>query len=70
MKETAKTTGTVQTIHDTHADMFQASKIGLAMVISFAGLVGAWGLACMAGALGSQGIGGVVRGFLSAITGM
>ncbi len=70
MKETARTTGATQTTLDTHADMNQASKLGLGMVVSFAGLVGAWGLACMVGALSTQGIGGVIRGFLSAITGM
>lgn len=70
MKETAKNRQGVQTTRDTHADMDQASKIGLGMVISLAGLVGAWGLACMVGALTTQGIGGVVKGFLTAITGM
>jgi hypothetical protein len=70
MKETTKITQTAQTTHDSLADMDQASKIGLAMVVSFAGLVGAWGLACMAGALATQGIGGVISGFLTAITGM
>ncbi len=71
MKETAKTTtGTVQTTHDTHADLYQANKIGLGMVVTFAGLVGAWGLACMVGAFSTQGISGVIRGFLTAITGM
>lgn len=70
MKETTKTTQTTQTTHNTYADMNQAGKMGLGMVVAFAGLVGAWGLACMIGALSSQGIGGVINGFMTAITGM
>ncbi len=70
MKETAKTAQLTKATHDTQADLNKASKIGLGMVLSFAGLIGAWGVACMIAALSSQGIGGVVKGFLTAITGM
>lgn len=70
MKETTKTTAATQARHDTVADINQASKIGLGLVVSFAGLAGAWGLACLAGALGNGGITGIIRGFLTAITGM
>ncbi len=70
MKERTKTITRAQAIHDTQADINQASKIGLGLILSFAGLVGAWGLACLAGALSTQGIGAVVKGFLTAVTGM
>ena len=70
MKEIAKTTQETKTTHNTQADLNQASKIGLGMILSFAGLIGAWGVACMIAALSTQGVGAVVKGFLTAITGM
>ncbi len=70
MKETAKIIQPTELRHDTHADLNQTSKIGMGMVISFAGLVGAWSLACFLGALGTQGIGTAIKGFMTAVTGM
>lgn len=70
MKETAKITRPIETRHDTYADLNQTSKIGLGVVISFAGLVGAWSLACMVGALSTQGLSAVIKGFMTAVTGI
>lgn len=70
MKERAGIIKPIPKTRDIQADLNQAGKIGLAMVITFAGLVGTWGLACMIGALSSQGIGQVIHGVLSAINGM
>ena len=70
MKETTKVQTEANITHDTEEDINQASKAGMLMVTAMAGLVGAWGLACLVGALMSAGVGGVVTGYLSAITGM
>ncbi len=53
-----------------HDDLNQAGKVGLIAVTTLGGLIGAWGIACMVGAFATSGIGGVISGFLSAITGM
>lgn len=53
-----------------HDDLNQAGKVGLIAVTTLGGLVGAWGMACMIGALATTGIGGVVTGFITAVTGM
>ncbi|MBU1640467.1 MAG: hypothetical protein KKG53_08280 [Proteobacteria bacterium] len=70
MKETTKTQTQATTTRNAQEDINQASKAGILMVTTMAGLIGAWGLACMVGALMTNGIGGVVTGYLSAITGM
>ncbi|MEN8257406.1 MAG: hypothetical protein ABFS09_06040 [Thermodesulfobacteriota bacterium] len=70
MKENTKIQTQATTTHNAAEDVNQASKAGILMVTAMAGLVGAWGLACMAGALMTSGIGGIVTGYLSAITGM
>lgn len=51
-------------------DLDQAGKVGLAAVTALGGLVGAWGMACMIGALTTGGVTGIVSGFLTAVTGM
>lgn len=53
-----------------HDDINQAGKAGLIAMTALGGLVGAWGMACMIGALATTGIGGIVSGFLTAVTGM
>ena len=70
MNETVKATQAAKTTHDTQADLDQTSKLGLGVVLSLAGLVGAWSMACMIGALTTQGIGAVVKGFMTAVTGI
>ncbi len=70
MKATTKIQTQATTTHNAHEDINQASRAGIIMVTTMAGLVGAWGFACMVGALMTGGIGGIVTGYISAITGM
>ena len=67
MKTITKNTTQTNTAHD---DANQAGKVGLAAVTTLGGLIGAWGMACMIGAFATGGIGEIVTGFLTAVTGM
>ena len=49
---------------------YEASKFGVSVVIGMAALMGIWGAACMIGGLASSGVGGMLRGYISAITGV
>ena len=51
-------------------DTTQAAKAGIIVTFLAAGSMGVWGVACLAGALATSGIGGIVTGFMSAVTGM
>ena len=53
-----------------HDDLTQAGKAGITAVMITGGLVGVWGMACMIAAFTTSGIGEIVTGFLTAITGM
>lgn len=70
MKENSKIQTMTTTTHNAQEDITQASKAGILMATTLGGLVGAWGLACLVGALMSNGIGGVITGYFAAITGM
>jgi hypothetical protein len=48
---------------------YETSKFALAVGISMAGIVGLWGCASMISGLMSGGLGGIVKGFMTAITG-
>ncbi len=48
---------------------YETSKFALAVGITMAGVVGLWGCACMISGLMSGGLGGLVRGLMTAITG-
>ena len=45
------------------------SRASLASMSVASGLIGVWAVACMVGAVMSNGIGGVVTGFLHAVVG-
>ena len=49
--------------------VYEASKFGLVFIIAMSGLIGLWGVACLLGGLFTNGIGGLLRGYLTAITG-
>lgn len=51
-------------------DTTQAGKAGIIVTCLAAASMGIWGIACLFGALASNGIGGIVQGFMTAITGM
>ena len=70
MKENTKIHTRISTTHNTVEDINKATKAGILMASTMAGLVGAWGLACLIGALMSSGVSGIVTGYISAITGM
>ena len=48
---------------------YETSKFALATGFSMAALVGIWACACMISALVNGGLGGVVKGFITAVTG-
>ena len=51
-------------------DAAQAGKAGVIITVMAAGSIGAWGSACMIAALSTNGIGGMIKGFMTAVTGM
>ncbi len=51
-------------------DSAQAGKAGIIITCLAATSMGVWGVACMVGALASGGVGGIVTGFMTAVTGM
>ncbi len=53
-----------------HDDVHQAGKAGLAAMTLLGGLVGAWGITCLVAAFVTNGAGGVLTGFITAVTGM
>ena len=48
---------------------YEASKFGMSLIVAMATLIGLWGVACLAGGLATNGVGGMLRGYLNAITG-
>ena len=49
---------------------YEASKFGVSVVMGMSALIGIWGAACMISGLAGNGIGGMVAGFISAVTGL
>ena len=49
---------------------YEASKFGLIVAMGMAALVGIWGVACLIGGLVTNGVGAMLRGYLTAITGV
>ncbi len=48
---------------------YEASRFALNAGMGMAAMIGLWGLACLIGGLATNGLGGLVSGFLTAITG-
>ena len=48
----------------------EASKFGLNVGLAMAAMIGIWGAACLIGGLTGNGFGGMLRGYLTAITGV
>lgn len=61
-----KQQATIQATDDTA----QAGRAGIIVTIMAAGTMGVWGTACLMNGLATTGIGGMVTGFMTAITGM
>ena len=48
---------------------YEASRFALNTGMGMAALIGLWGLACLIGGLATSGAGGLLRGFVTAVTG-
>ena len=56
--------------HETKVNITQeTSKFSLITVMTMAGLVGIWALACLVGGLASSGTGNLIKGYITAIFG-
>ncbi len=61
----------VQINKETEVDAsYETSKFALTVGITMAGLVGLWGCACMISGLMNGGVSGIVKDFVTAITGV
>ncbi|MCF6187091.1 MAG: hypothetical protein L3J49_06390 [Desulfobulbaceae bacterium] len=49
---------------------YEASRFALNIGMGMAALIGLWGLACMIGGLVTSGAGGMLRGYVTAVTGI
>ena len=47
----------------------ESSKTALVIGIVMAALVGIWGVACLIGGLSSSGMGGAIKGYITAVFG-
>ena len=55
---------------DTKVDAgYEASRFALYTGMGMAALIGIWGMACLIGGLATNGFGGMLRGFITAVTG-
>ncbi|MBU3984902.1 MAG: hypothetical protein KKE97_02660 [Proteobacteria bacterium] len=58
------------TTRETNVDTgYETSKFAMGTGITMAALVGIWACACMISAVLSGGVGSVIKGFLTAVTG-
>lgn len=46
-----------------------ASEVGIGVITVLAALIGIWGIACLIGAVASEGLPEMIRGYISAVTG-
>jgi len=49
---------------------YEASRFALNIGMGTAALIGLWGLSCLIGGLVTSGAGGLLRGYLTAVTGI
>jgi len=48
---------------------YEASRFAVNAFMGTAALIGLWGMACLIGGLATSGFGGLLRGFITAVTG-
>ncbi len=48
----------------------ETSKYTVRVIGALSALIGIWGLACLIGGLASSGFGGLLQGYVTAVTGM
>ena len=46
-----------------------AAEVGMGVIMVLAALIGIWGFACLFGGLAQSGVGELINGYLSAVTG-
>jgi len=46
-----------------------ATEVGLGVITVLAALIGIWGIACLVGGVAHSGLGELVNGFITAVTG-
>lgn len=69
IKETAMKTNTLTSRETSVNSGYETSKFAMGTGITMAALVGIWACSCMISAVLSGGIGSVIKGFLTAVTG-
>lgn len=61
----------IETKKDIRTDVgYETSKFVYGVGLTAAALIGLWGAACLIGGLADTGIGGLVNGFVIAVTGI
>ena len=48
---------------------YEVSRFAVNAGMGMAALIGLWGMACLIGGLATNGFGGLLRGFITAVTG-
>ena len=55
---------------ETRTDVAQeTSKFSVGVIMTMAGIIGIWAISCLIGGLASGGLGALIKGFVTAITG-
>ena len=47
----------------------ETSRFSVGVIMTMAGVIGIWAISCLIGGLASGGLGNLIRGFVTAITG-
>ncbi len=64
-----KTTANVEMTEETAGE--GVAQAGTIIILALAGLIGSWGMTCMIGAAATgNGVGELLRGYITAVTGM
>jgi alkylhydroperoxidase/carboxymuconolactone decarboxylase family protein YurZ len=71
MERTLKKTQAEVNVHAQEAVNEGVSQAGIGVILTLAGMIGAWGVACLIGGLAaSDGIGDFARSWFTAVTGI
>ena len=64
------TVNTITRIEAKDDVVHEMSIFGMSVIIAMAALIGLWGVACLIGGFVSNGVGGMLKGYLTALTGL
>ncbi len=67
---TSTITKTNTTVHETSSAVDTASRTSMVVMSAFSGMVGLWAVACFVGAMASNGPAGLIKGLVTAVTGI